>query len=1114
MMGNFVAGNKTFIMKRILLFMIVCIGLLSGFRSYSQETNGGLTGKVLDASGQPMPGATVDAVHVPSGTHFATSAGSDGRYNLPGMRIGGPYKITVSAIGMNALVKENISVNLGSLSSLNFVLSDNTKQLTELVVRATKGGAKANRTGAGTNISGNQVKNLPTISRSLQDFTRLTPQGSKDNSFAGTNFRYNNVTIDGAANNDAIGFSPSLGGQSGTSGQPGSSTRSTPVSLDAIQDIQVYLAPYDVKIGNFTGGSVNAVTRSGTNEVSGSIYSFGRNAALTGSHDAVNNVTSKEPSSFHDYTFGVRLGFPIIKDKLFFFSNEEFSRRQDPILLNASNDPNVITSQIAQVLTDTLNKIGINPGSYGAYNIYSRSNKFFNRLDWNISPRTTLAIRNNTITSQATNLERDAANFRFGSIDYQQVNNQVSTVAELKTRFNNNLSNSFVTGYSTVHDFRNPTSDVSLPQMEIVGAKPGTTIFIGTDREGAIFNMKQKTFEFTDNLTFYKGKHTFTVGTHNELYKITYDFVNSWNGRLAYNSIVGKGPTDPAALGGIGAGTGSLLSLLNRARGSYNYTNDARDYILANPSAQFNANLYSVYAQDEYQISDRFKIIPGIRFDLADIPNKQPLSGKTTATPADAHFGTTYNYTQPRNITNKYLGQVQVSPRLGFNYDVNGDKSLVVRGGTGLFTGRIPFAWMGYAFYNNGNTYGFYDQKYTGTTRPKSDPLAGHPSSNGIGTFITQQGVDITNTASKTQVDMIDNNFKMPKVWRSSLAVDYNTADGYKLSLEGIYTKNIHDLEFRNVNIKDSASYYGYDTNQQQPIFASGAAGSNNKNFTANYLLSNTSLGYRYSITAQVGKSPVNGDGLNWNVAYTFGHSKDVTNGIRNSMESNWQLNQALNPNSPGLANSNFDIRHRIVIVIGYAAHWNEHNTTNFNLFYSGQSGSPFSYGFVGSTIDNSGQQVSLAYIPKLTETANFFTANPAMASAFDQYISGNSYLNSRRGNFTERNTGRTPWNNQLDLRISHDFILGAKKKNIITLSYDVINLANLIDNNLGKVFYVNNTYNSTASIGLSALKGTVTAPGVVNNIPQYTWSSPATPWQVDPFLSRWQMQFGARYSF
>ncbi len=1098
-------------MKRVLLLVMVCMGLLVGFRSYSQETNGGLTGKILDATGQPMPGATVEAIHIPSGTHYATASGSDGRYNLPGMRIGGPYKITISAIGMTTLKRENVAISLGSLSNVNFVLTDNTKQLSEVVIKASRSGAKANRTGAGTNISGSQVRNLPTIGRSLQDFTRLTPQGSKDNSFGGTNFRYNNVTIDGAINNDAIGFSPSLGGQSGTSGQPGSSTRSTPISLDAIQDIQVYLAPYDVKIGNFTGGSVNAVTRSGTNDVTGSVYAFGRNASITGAHDAVNNATSKEPSAFHDYTLGVRLGFPIIKNKLFFFSNEEFARRQDPILLNASNDPNVITPQIAQVLTDTLKKIGINPGSYGAYNIYSRSNKFFNRLDWNISPRTQLVLRNNTITSQATNLERDAANFRFGSIDYQQVNNQSSTVAELKTRFNNSLSNSLVVGYSAVHDFRNPTSDVSLPQMEIVGAKPGTTIFIGTDREGAIFNMKQKTFEFTDNLTFYKGRHTITVGTHNELYNITYDFVNSWNGRLAYNSLVGKGATDPAALGGIGAGTGSLLSLLNRARGAYNYTNDSRDYIEANPSAQFKVNMFSLYGQDEYQVSDRFKLTLGLRFDMADVPNKQPLSSKTTSTPADANYGTTYSYTQPRNILNKYMGQVQISPRLGFNYDVNGDKSLIIRGGSGLFTGRIPFAWMGYAFYNNGNTYGFFDQKYAGTTRPVGDPLAGHPSANGIGGFIANQPKA---SSAKTEVDMIDNHFKMPKVWRSSLAVDYTTADGYKFSVEGIYTKTINDLVFRNVNIKDSASYYAYDTRHQQPIFVSGSKGSNNTGFTSNYLLSNTNQGYRYSLTAQVGKSPSGNGGLNWNVAYTYGQSKDVTNGIRNSMESNWQLNQALNPNSPGLANSNFDVRQRIVLTIGYALHWNESNTTNLNLFYSGQSGSPFSYGFVGSTVDNSGQQVSLAYIPKLTETASFFAANPAMAAAFDQYVNSNSYLNSRRGNFTERNTGRTPWNNQLDFRLSHDIHVGASKKNTITLTYDVINLANLIDKNLGKVFYVNNTYNSTASIGLAAAKGTAAFPAVINGIPQYTWSSPATPWQVDPFLSRWQMQFGVRYSF
>jgi hypothetical protein len=1106
--------KQTFTRFTAILILLSC---MAGAKIYAQETSGGLTGKIVDAKGQTIPGATVSAIHLPSGTPYNTSSGNDGRYNIPNMRIGGPYTIKVSFVGMTPQTKDNINVTLGALATLNFVLQDNSTQLAVVNVTASAG-TKANTYGTGTNISGAQLKRLPAISRSLQDFTRLTPQVNKDNSFGGTNFRYNNVTIDGAINNDAIGFSPALGGQTGSSGQPGSSTRTNPVSIDAIQDIQVYLAPYDVKIGNFTGGSVNAVTRSGTNEVTGSIYAFGRNASLVGPDNA-GGTGDKEPSSFYDYQTGIRVGLPIIKNKLFFFTNEEITRRQDPVLLTASSpsEQGVITQADADAITNFMKtKYGIDPGSSGAYNIYARSNKFFNRLDWNINDKNQLSIRNNTITSQATNLERDQQNFRFGSIDYETVNNQTSTVAELKSRISNSLSNSLVAGYTDIHDFRNPLSSTSLPQMQIAGESPGSTIYIGTDREASIFNMRQKTFEFTDNLTWFKGKHTFTVGTHNELYNITYDFVNSWNGRVDYGAT---NPTGSAAISGI---ANFLASQPTRVRGSYNYTNDSRDDIYNNnPSARFNVNLYSLYFQDEIQVSDKFKITPGIRFDLADVPNKQPLSPRTTATPADPTYGTTFTLTQLGAIQNQYLGNVQFSPRVGFNYDANGDKSVVIRGGSGLFTGRIPFAWMGYAFYNNGTTYGFFDKKYaykTPTDRPAtgSDPI--NNGSSGIGDFIKQQpdpnnpgqNINISNPNSQTQVDVIDNHFKMPQVWRNSLAFDIVTPNKYKFTFEGIYTKTITDLLFQQPNLVDAESYYAYDTQHQQPIFTGKAL---NSNLVASYILSNTSQGYRYNLTAQVSKSY--DFGLDAMVAYTYGQSKDMINGIRNSMESNWQLNQALNPNDPQLATSNYEIKHRIVSNLNYRFNWNKANTTNISLYLSAQSGSPFSYGFVNATIDGTGQQVSLAYIPNTGETANFFQDIPGgatavqQAQAFDNFINSNDYLNSRRGKFTERNGAFTPWNTQADLRISHDFTFGPKKKQVITLTYDIINLTNLLNKDWGKLYYVTAAFNSTSSVGLASTGKTSAA-----NYPIYTWSSPAAPYLTDNFASRYQMQLGVRYSF
>jgi hypothetical protein len=1079
----------------LILLSLLIIGISNVAKA--QITTSLVSGKVTDAKGATMPGVTITVLNNSTGTRYGAQTNADGRYTIANVNPGGPYTISASFVGSKKEERNDVTLSLGT-TTFNFVLTDETTSLAEVKVRATAGGTK---TGASTRINQNQIKNLPTINRSLQDLTRLTPQ-SNNNSFQGTNYRYNNVTLDGAINNDAIGFSPSLGGQNNSSGQVGSSTRTSPVSLDAIQDVQVLVAPYDIKIGNVLGGSINAVTRSGTNEFTGAIYGYGRGSFLVGPNNAAaasGGDGSKLPTTFHDYQTGIRLGFPIIKNKLFFFTNEEIARRQDPVIrgADASGSTQILSKDDADKLVAAYNSFtgaNIDAKSYQNTSIFSRSNKFFNRLDWNINDKNQLTIRNNTISSTATNLERDQQNFRFSGIDYTSHNNSTSTVAELKSRFSNDASNSLVVGYSNVHDYRDPNSDPSLPQIEITGRTPGTTIFMGTDREAAIFDMHQKTLEFTDNFTLTKGKHTFTFGTHNELYNITYNFVNAWNGRVSYSSIENFIANNPS-----------------RVRANFNYTNNSRDYILANPSAKFNVDLFSLYGQDEIQLTDNFKLTAALRFDYAGVPNKQPLSSKTTGAASDLNYGNTFTYTKPRDIKQNYLNNVQINPRVSFNYDVNGDQSLIVRGGSGFFTGRVPFAWFGYAFYNNGATYGAYDSR--AAQKAGTNPV--QTSSTGGLAYVNQQGFNTANTGP-TQVDLIDNNFKMPQVWRSSLAFDYTTDDQWKFTVEGIYTKTIHDLKFQQVNTKDSVTYYQYDTQKQQPIFVNQKV---SPSFTNAYELSNTSLGYRYSVTAQIGKTwPF---GLSGNVAYTYGHSKDVTNGIRNSMESNWQLNQALNPNNPGLANSNFDIRHRIVSNVNIRHDWDaaKNYTANFSFFFSAQSGNPYTYGFYPSAIDGTGQQVSLAYIPKQGETVNFFSdvvggaTAATQAAAFDAFIDKNSYLSSRRGNFTQRNAAFTPWNNQLDFRFSQDFKFGGKHKQVITFTYDIVNLTNLLNKKWGQYYFSANTFNSTSSIGLTP-KTTPSFANAATNYPKYTFQDPGVPYSVDLFASRWQMQFGIRYGF
>jgi hypothetical protein len=1100
-------------MYKSLLFLL--LALTTGCGLFAQEVSGSMSGRIVDNANAFLSGVTVTAVHTPTGTKYVTTTNGYGRYALVNLRVGGPYTISITFTGMKPQVKDSILISLGQPSVIDFVMTPETKSMAEVVIMAVAPN-KANLTGAGLNISSSQIKNMPSGARSFQDYTKLTPQYN-GNSFVGTNFRYNNVTIDGAINNDAIGFSPSLGGQTGTSGQIGSSTRTNPISIDAIQDIQVAIAPFDVKIGNFTGGSINAVTRSGTNKLDGSIYVFDKNSALVGKDYA--GGTGKMPSAFHDVQAGFRVGFPIIKDKLFFFTNEELTDRVDPLTETASSAiaQQILTQADAEAITSYLkSNFGYDPGTTGAYNVYSRSKKFFNRVDWNISPVHQLALRSNIVYSNSTNLTRDDQNFRFSSQDYVSRNNQNATVAELKSRFNNTFANSLVVGYTAVHDYRDPKSYAYYPQMQIGGETLGTTILLGTDREASVFNMRQNSFELTDNFTVFKNRNTWTFGTHNEFYNITYGFINSPNGRIDY-------PTVQAF----------LLAEPSRIRGNYNYADQDRNYLLSHPSAKFKANIYSAYAEDEIRISDNFKLIPGLRLDMTSIPQKQPLSIKTVRAMPDPFYGSTYTYTRPQSIRNDYLGQVQPSPRIGFNWNITGDRKVVLRGGSGLFIGRIPFAWLGYAFYNNGNSYGSFDKRYdyvgNPTAIPPVPPTVPNPGTNpqrpsptGIAaSAIGENGKSALNSNGPTQVDLVDNHFKMPQVWRTSAALDWSPGDGYKFTIEGVFTKTIYDVKFQQINQQDSASYYQYDTRHQQPIFNGKSV---DPAFTAMYLLSNTTQGYRYSATAQASKHfPF---GLEVMAAYTYGQSKDVSNGIRNSMESNWQLNPSLNPNNPSLANSNFDIRHRIIGSVNYQTSYgkNHRYQSSATLFMSAASGSPFTYGFVNNSIQGTGQQVSLAYIPKPEEVINFFQSGyiqlsdgsvvnksaSDQAAEFMQYVRGNKYLSSRIGKWTERNGARTPWNTDADLRLSQTWVLDGESKffKSMTLTFDIFNLTNLLYNKWGRSYFSSDLFNSTASVGLRPSGATQAG------YPIYIWENPSTPYQTDLSQSRWQMQVGLRYNF
>ncbi|MES1216852.1 MAG: carboxypeptidase regulatory-like domain-containing protein [Bacteroidota bacterium] len=1081
---------------RLLCAAIILSLTLSFSVSHAQETASSISGTVIDGNRSPIPGATVVVKHEPTGYVTTTQTNGKGLYVLTNLKPGGPYTITITFVGLKEEKFENLNLSLGNNPDMDITMKNDEKNIQEVVVTGTK-----KNTINGLSVGKAQLATLPSLGRSLSDFTRLTPQ-SNNNSFAGSNFRYNNITLDGAMNNDAIGFSNSFGGVSGggQSGTAGSGTRTNPYSLDVIQEVQVQLAPYDVKLGNFTGGSVNAVTKSGTNDMHGSVYGYGRNQTLVGkSPDA---YKTKIGSDFYDYQYGGTLSGAIIKNKLFFIANAEITRRQEPTFYNAGDPGAAITLAQAQDIASKFQASGFDAGGYSAATIFTKSNKFFGRLDYNISPKSTLTLRGIYTKGWGNNLERTPYIFQFSSTDFTQTSVNVNVVAELKTKINRTVNNQLILGYINVHDSRTfPGGSANItPYADITNG--ATNVWLGTWREASIYDQRQKTFEFTDNVTWNKGVHKFTFGTHNEFYNFNYGFVNSWNGRWQYNSIADFDADKPS-----------------RVRSAYasDQSKNNYDYLSQNvPGSKFNVGLVSLYAEDEIAITSRFKITPGLRIDYSYVGSQPQTDTALNHVPDNVNGSNpTYTHTPFADFNNKWFGNAALSPRLGFNWDVKGDKTIVVRGGSGIFTGRIPFAWLGYAYTLSGPNFNNIDVKSAalpGGVLPLTGPQ----------NLVTTVGT-ISPAAIKTrEVDLVDNNFKLPTVWRSNVAVDFKFGNGYKLTLDAMYTKTIHDVKFQQINKKDQTQYYTSGPTET-PIYTPSA--SNSGQYSNIFLLSNTNEGYRYNLTAQISKftsgirmgkeASIN---FNWSLAYTYGQSKDLANGIRNSMQSNWDYNPAISPNNPQLGFSNFDLRHHIVATVGGSFNWNAINTTSLNFFYSGSSGSPYSVIYASTPGNIINGSSSLPYIPTVAET-NTMILDATNRAAFNSFVDGDSYLKTRRGQYAERNGLRTPWNHDVDMKLMHEFRLSKTNKfHTLQISFDVFNVLNLLNNSWGHINFVSNTNNYTVNFLKFVTDANNVKPGDPSTgyLPTFQFLQPTNNhyYTSDPINSRWQGQLGIKYNF
>jgi len=828
---------------------------------------------------------------------------------------------------------------------------------------------------------------------------------------------------------------------------------------------------------------------------------------------SVDGLNTKMPSDFYDYQTGFTIGGPIIKNKLFFFVSGELTRQQLPTFYNAGDPGAAMTVAEAQQIVSFLKtNYNYDPGTYGAYKVFTKSDKLFGKIDWNINSRSSLMVRALYTKGWGNNLERTSTNFQFSSTDFTQYDNNLNLVAELKTKFSNNVNNQAIVSYINVHEYRtfpesldandNPYPSAA-PFMDIDNAR----IWLGTWREASIYNMHQKTFEFTDNVTVHSGINTFTFGTHNEFYNLTYGFLNSWNGRWEYS-------------GGLNAFLGSTPS---RIRGAFPFEgkNDRSDLYNDLPGSNYQVNLTSLYAEDEIVVGRKLKVTPGVRFDYPFLSKQFPLDTALNKTPAYVSSDPTYSHTPFSELNNKWLGQVTISPRLGFTWNVKGDQSIILRGGTGIFVGRMPFAWMGYASTLTGGNYGNIDYKPGG----KVVPLAIDPTA--LKDTVTKYGG--TGASSTRELDIVDNNFHLPEIWRSNIAADFKFGKGYKLTLDAMYTKTIYDVQFQQINIKDSAQYYTSGPTQT-PFYVGGKLNSQYSNV---YFLSNTSLGYRYNLTVQISKvsnniriGAVSMLNLNWSAAYTYGESKDVSNGIRNSFQSNYELNPAINPENPGLGYSNFDLRHRIVATISSNWMWNAHNTTSLSFFYSGQSGSPYSLIYTSAPFGNS-SNAPLPFIPtdqSQIHLADYTLSNGTVYTAAQQwtdlnnFISNDSYLSKNRGQYALRNALRTPWNHELDMKIMHEFKFSGSKS--LQISFDVFNVLNLLSNSWGHITFVSNVNNYTVNFLRFATDASGKKPGspASGYTPTFNFLPPAGGtdhyYTNDPINSRWQGQLGLKFNF
>jgi hypothetical protein len=1064
-------------------------------------TTSSINGVVKDEKGETLPGATVIATHKPTGTQYGMATNPQGRFYFPNVRVGGPYSLTVSFVGYAEYAEPEFTLALGENRGFTITLSEQLQQLEEVVVSGRPDDLiNSGRTGASTHISTETIERNPSISRSLSDFTRLTPQaatgiGNGGTSIAGRNSRYNNVTIDGAVNNDVFGLN--------SSGQPGSNAGTEPISLDAVKEVSVVVSPYDVTQGSFSGGGINAVTRSGSNDIEGSVYYFFRNQNTTGKTLGENR---QKQNDYFNRQYGARVGLPIIRNKLFFFGSVELQRAETPFAVNlvdaatlaqyqqSGNVPSnvsLISKEDAQSVYDyLLNNYNYDAGTYGPFTPSSENNKYFGRIDWNINENHQLTVRHNYVGALQDDIARTQQILEFSNNGFQVDYKNNSTIVELNSRISANKSNRFIAGYSTVDDNRN------VSKQNAGGLLPHIDINLGSNRiiraggqRSSQGNLKgQDILQITNNFSWFLNKHTITIGTHNEHYKIFNSFVNRYNGHYEYTTLNDF--------------LNNQLGSSGRMRLAYSldYYNDRFQAV----TLRFFQT--ALYVQDEFEAGKGLRLTAGLRADVPVFLDKPSRNLQM-----ETEFGL-----DTRDVPS---GQVLWSPRVGFNYNHEEKGIHQLRGGVGIFTGRVPFVWIANQYTNSGATLATLDIRGSSGNVPlyaDGDRLLEYYWADQLDKDVNDPAVraKIESELQKiptSEVNLMSPDFKLPQVLRANLAYDVKLPYGFVASLEGIFTKTINEINYENINLTYPTEKIAGDG---RPRHTTRLA---NSKFQNVLLINNTSKGYQYSLTASLQKSW--SKDLFASLAYNYGQARDVNSGTHTTALSGWEGNP-----TPGYSNdqllsySVWDLRHRVVGNVSYRKPWlNERMATTLSVFYSGQSGEPFSY-IINQDLNNDGSTFNdLAYIPRnkneivLVPSSATDTRTPDQIwEELNSFIMNDDYLQKHRGEYATRNGARTPWESRFDVRLMHEFFVKTGKyKHTLQLTMDIENFGNLLDQDWGRDYFVQfNTFNLLRFEGFEG--------GSANTgRPVYSFDNANTKaWQTSNLSSVWRMQFGARYIF